>query len=1417
MLGLATSLSSSLATWWLGSEAILPLGFFFSFVTMVRHRGVFPFPVPRVDNITEEALELSRSSRRRLESRSHEDVWVRDIVTSLNEMFCGSEEMGNFEGDGRPTLSQTICLETFKQVVRDAGKPPADVTGREALAELQTRPGYAGDPAHLAPMNLDLLSLPSPGSRGATMTEIFEDVAESFVQRLMTKVSADAVSRQRIGESGLRAPYVDPMIRESPRLYASFCRKLEASGLLEYRQSCREQVGVFTVWKKSGKQRLVIDARLANMHFETPEKVRLATGTTFAAMEVDSGPPVEVGGVDIADAFYHIELVEPLREFFALPKVKAGDAGCGFASGSKVAAGSWVYPCLKVVPMGWTHALWVCQVAHQFVVDRNPSLDPMLRCVDREPVPDFNDYVHTQYVDNFVAFSQRPGRARELAEKIGVALNQHGLPTHEVEAQAGMETLGWAFCAEHPTVTLTSKRLWRLRLATKELLKVGVADGKLVEKLLGHYTFAGLLHRGFLSIFQACYVFVRKHYRQRVPLWPEVARELRWASSLVCLIRRDMGAKWSTKVHATDASMWGRGVVSCERSLASVRTLGKRNDRWRFNETEEHKVVRVESLFAADGIDEEKLQTKEELQLGEVGKGDTIEVPLGFIGEDWSKVDGAAWDRTEPIPILEGRAVVWLAQHLARSQKNLGKKHLVLSDSMSVTLALTKGRSSASSMNRICRQMAALELCTGMHFHLRWIPSELNPADLASRAGDVRDFNLQQGLQHLQENHAAQKSRRSASGWRSAAVKFHSGSEETKEAELREGEGTRHPSTRDGSGSEGGEDFGSQEPEGRSASEASWNLSRSPRQGGEDIPGEEVGDHSKGEELPEGLERADCLGQGTQAPPGLGGRRRPRGDQQDEPDVLRWARPCRLGDLSGSREVLPGGHSQSFRFDQVQRGSSRFQETGSTPRQSSSTISNVVCHMSGAVAIPKTGGDMAAPDMGNVCTTGGDLKAQEEGLSSPNQDVQALGGHSQLRRPGKGGEVPLRECHGDAGAQAENDVQGRRERRGSHPRPGVHAGLGLLHPTECQESKSRCQDLRRGSHKGNNLLQRGSGETRLQEPRDQLCVPSAPRKCQHRRAHRSQEPDRGAEEGKVGNCKKCPPLLQRRQTLSGLRQSDRGAERRGHCRREVDHRDFRLVRASHQEVEAIGLEVFAGSGHFSRAVRRKLKKVCCVEVDICHGPQFDLLKQRCQQELLALVKSGKVVYVWLGTPCNSWSRARRWDGRGPGPLRDDHQFLLGYPDLSPKDQLKVENGNSLMRFSAKLFRLCLHLGIPVALENPHTSRLWLAPPIKHLLHHRDTQWDYTDFCMDGKPFRKRTRLLWANVDLRYAVRQCHGKRGICACSGLRHQQLQGSQGGQFLTLLAQPYPHRLCQRLSTAFQHAYLHRAAEGLWDLIGS
>ena len=86
-------------------------------------------------------------------------------------------------------------------------------------------------------------------------------------------------------ESGFRRAYNDPKLK-SPKVYAQLVRRLIASGVVDITQhehDVTEHVGVFTVAKKSGRQRLVVDARASNFSFRAPEHVKLATGSTRAA------------------------------------------------------------------------------------------------------------------------------------------------------------------------------------------------------------------------------------------------------------------------------------------------------------------------------------------------------------------------------------------------------------------------------------------------------------------------------------------------------------------------------------------------------------------------------------------------------------------------------------------------------------------------------------------------------------------------------------------------------------------------------------------------------------------------------------------------------------------------------------------------------------------------------------------------------------------------------------------------------------------------------------------------------------------------------------------------------------------------------------------------------------------------------
>lgn len=1380
---------------------------------MVRHRGLFP--VPQTSYTKENEQGLSRCVKRRLEARNHVDVWHQELVQTLNAMFAGDEHTGNFVGDGRPTLSQRICLSMLRQAILDAGKPPDGMSGQEAFAELRAKPGYGSDPTHLAPMDLDLISLPPPSSTAASLDMIFGEEAGKFRHRLLSMVLADAEVKQRKADVGLKAPYVDPLLRSSPRKYADFCRLLHERGLVEFRHHGRERVGVFTVWKKSGKQRLVIDARLANMHFEAPPSVSLATGASFGLLEVPGGgPPLEVGGVDIADAFYHISLDEDLRELFSLAPLRAEDVGITQVQGQEVKANQMVFPCLKVVPMGWTLALWICQSAHEHVVDMQPAIDPQLRYVDRRPVPELKDYVHTQYVDNFVAISQTRGRAKALAEAVGVALNRHGLPTHEVEAGYGVETLGWAFNADHPTVSITNKRLWRMRLATMELLKLGRASGRTLERLVGHYTFAGLMQRGMLTVFQAVYCFIRKNYEVEVDLWPEVMREFRWAASLLCLVKRDLASGWSTRVHATDASLWGRGVVASEKPLAEIQKLGRRNDRWRFNAGEEDQVCRAEMMNWAQRLDPESLQLGAHCHLEELGRGDYLEVPVGFIGNNWSQVDGAKWDRTESIPVLEGRSVVWLLQHLARSQKNIGRKHLILTDSMSVTLALAKGRSSSGPMNRICRQVAALCLATGMTAHLRWIPSELNPADLPSRAQKLHGFNVAQGLRELQDNYV-EKGKGGQSGWRRSALEFHCGAPECERASTRgrsqcEKE-AEDPLVGAGERSQRGQGHGQEGTEGCGAREAAWPEPRLGLARPTDLLGDKVSGACPSEVICQGMDGSQGVCQGKRAESGFERGVRPRGGEQDELHVLRRVRRGRCDDHDGGGEVPSSGHPQDGGIAEIYGGLDWVSEARSTTGPSAASLPDVGGDCAPTLDSALSSGHLAAVGLGDVLPAGRSPEVEEEGHHPADRPLQVLDCHPELWG-GTAHPDAVRKCGGRR-QELQADVEGWRLRRGGVGGSALHARAGKVDHRGCQVQTSGGAALHLRPLRCDQALRREARTAPVRPPRHHLCLSSEARQCVDRRAHGSPVIDRGAEARSMGGRKECQALLQRRSPFSGVRQPVWDPKARSHTGRDLDQQDFRSWRVGRHSMSSIGLEIFSGSGHFSRAVRRRLKKVFCAEVDSCHGPQFDLTSPKNQKQLLSLVASGKVAYVWLGTPCNSWSRARRNDGRGPGPLRDDNLFLMGFLDLPPHDLEKIRIGNILMKFSAKMFRCCLRHGVPVALENPHTSRLWLASPIKHLLQHKATSWGYTDFCMDGKPFRKRTRLMWANVDLAASLRHCATSKGICSRTGGRHEQLQGSCGGQFLTLLAQPYPHRLCQRLANAFHAAVMYRCSEPLWQ----
>jgi hypothetical protein len=236
--------------------------------------------------------------------------------------------------------------------------------------------------------------------------------------------------------------------------------------------------------------------------------------------------------------------------------------------------------------------------------------------------------------------------------------------------------------------------------------------------------------------------------------------------------------------------------------------------------------------------------------------------------------------------------------------------------------------------------------------------------------------------------------------------------------------------------------------------------------------------------------------------------------------------------------------------------------------------------------------------------------------------------------------------------------------------------------------------------------------------------------------------------------------------------------------------------------QAMFVEVFAGCARLSKAFAAR--GFIVVAWDILYSPLHDLTLREARVGLVRLCLAADI--VWLGIPCDTFSRARRFDGRGPRPLRDNDN-LRGFPDLEGKNLQRLQLANVVTDFAWYLVRRLRARGIPGAVENPLTSMLWLLPTPLALCQHSEVSLLRIDFCQYGTPWRKATRLLsWHWPLLSAVAKQCSGTGGVCSKSHDKHITLSGTDSsGQWMTRLAQPYPRPLCRAIASAGQQQLQH------------
>ena len=682
-----------------------------------RVRGVFPLPYLPAERATPGA-PLRAGARRRYVGRCRAVSKTNLVVGLLNLLFGGRDCMAA----ALETRTGAAQLAALSRVQRSAQgwDFSADVSAAEELAG-QPLVGYALDQELHAAVDTvpDLVKLPTCVGSTQLLDWLPPELAEKYADE--ARVVRGGIHDEAAAALRHRA-FMSPSLRADEAFYA-LVKRLYDSGMLVELDAVRERIGLFTVARPDGLQRLVVDPRPSNAAWGDPPPVRLTAGPLLARQlqrgrAATDSPTSGYGSAklmksDLSDFYYNLRIPLWMSRWFALPAVP------GWLVGKPEQA--WVDVGFGVLPMGSSHAVVLAQEAHLELL-RRAGLPFERRLVDGEPLLTPGPFFVVQ-IDDLVVGAPEVGDRELAAAWLRVALDAYaaaGLPVaaHKVEQDAH-KALGMELATSRCTVGAPAAKRARVTGALLAVAQWSAAPSRLLESIVGHCTFAFLFRRTALAAFGAVFGHISAGENAGRPLEPRaLSARCRWelitAAALLAFATVDLAAPVATTVLASDASPWGYGVCRAEAPAALV------SEALRFAELRgEH--VALDGSRARRPAQDDRVAAHRPLA-------------PGWAHVEWSTCFAHAWRSGGMVQAVgELHAAELACEYAARRVDLHGSLLLELLDARAALGSLAKGRSSAWPFLRILRRVTALSIATGLEFCPRWISSEEQPADAASR------------------------------------------------------------------------------------------------------------------------------------------------------------------------------------------------------------------------------------------------------------------------------------------------------------------------------------------------------------------------------------------------------------------------------------------------------------------------------------------------------------------------------------------------------------------------------------------------------------------------------------------------------------------------------------------------------------
>ena len=1437
----------------------------------MTHTDVSPFasglfPLPRPPPLAM-CRGLSRGASQRLSRKVRIHNELRETISALNWMHTG-------DFDSQPTgLTNPLQQEVLDRVnnmidlAGDLGDLRHLPSQEAALRELlHGQDGYAEPsvPASLAPFKLELISLPQD-LRGAPRAEDLlpmEDRRYLEVQERMLR--SDLGSRSE----SVSKPYWDPALKNNPRNYRRFIQKLHNIEYLEYTLSPSQHAGVFFVWKSDRQKiRMIVDARPANSEFVDPPGVSLSTAETFAKFEVEDGPGgltddfgLFVGLSDLKDCFHRIKQPRWLSKHFCFLPIEArhvGMTGC-WLEGRRLESSDLIYPMPGSLCMGFTWSLFFAQRINEAMMGQVTALSNSSLIHDRGGPAVFSsaspqEIKHFVYVDNLGVLS--PNR-----EAVGVGLDElsqrftsEKLLLHPGEVlHEQIKALGVELDGKSLTSKISSARFHRVRQGVRCVLSRGRCSGRVLEILIGHCTYCGLMNRSLLSVFHSSYKFIRSNYYVHTKLWTSVVSELRAFSGLMPFLRADWRRPWSKTVTVSDASEEGFGVCASRLPLEAVQSIGRVSERERFRRSSGHS-AREAALTSAGFVKDEVtgkwtegvLEDEDYLLLSGWELDESFpEVSKQYLHEeDWCVVRQGAWKKREHIVYLEARALVKSFEFIVHDHHSSNTRQLFLVDSMSAALAFDRCRSKNHRMLRQIRKFCSLGLARNISFSVRWVPSEFNPADAPSRdlsrvvnsvktegsktgvphqsrvVNSVKTEGSKTGVPHL---HATEADRSAGTADRSRNSKetlSSLGPRNTSEfKELQKKQDIRStgcsPAVVERAQFQVA-NAGPVEPGGHFGSQGETTVSRGEQQFGikfgvssqeHPLQAAAAKEQEQAEEVRSGDNgvcqcRAFTFGAEShwgEGQPGVSGfdhfLQEPTAFNEDPSRVGHLPESLLQPFVSARASCPPWGQDSCL----SNASYAAVWETGN---------SETAAQLEGFEGLETFGTRKFQKGLPTVSVVSHQLRTSEKGLFTDGLvyhdgvvSLHQTGRTSEMQslQPGEAESHHHRvlDFAAQSGGEARAFKSGgvRRQRR---TRLSLFEALGA-HPYEAvggQRSGASPMELRLFP-----LLQDlWSGSELYGTGHDSL--PAPPQRAINRSQSKSQKLGGSPEAWKMEEPQECGQIREECSVGRKLPSSPsipatplprRRTTVRG-CNAQPGSCSYPTFKAKGLKGQYVA-DFFAGVGGVAKACRKLGYNT--KEWEISRGDCFDLTRNSVLRQIRQDIQCLLILGAMLAPPCSSFSIAR---DRTAVIRTKDHPWGVPACQLSEKDQERIALGNKCFRSAIKIISWLDAYGIPWILENPATSKCWLLPPLQRLAASSHVCTVLTDFCQHGCAWRKRTKLLCGNLDAQDVARLsrlCTG-RGVCSKSLKQHFQLTGSNHlGVPWTRVAQPYPAGLCRDLA---------------------